>query len=403
MVNTPYNDESLINENQTSNDKVEKQKAITVDSVKDILTQNWENVILTDEQIQSIIDEKWNCDWLDKDDEIFQYDNVRIIANCLKNMDISKMRDFIRIKKAYVEKNRTISEEKYKELFWWSGKFWKAEINQREIWMCASYSWLELLKKTNWFDEMIQTNFKETKEWREVRLPFCDKNWTWIKVNKNEIDTKAPNIYWELKDINSKSKFLWFKILEIAFIKKFAFSGGTYRKRKAFEEEYKSKWDISLLNNKLLLGLEETWFNCAANIFLWDAILQQPREFWEKNLMDLAFNYHGKWLYKILLHSSIYAQKELKNPIIIYKKPDQLMWDEPQDIIIDENWNKSVKIIAGHIYSIEKCYIDKSTWEKRVRVVNPHHTWIKFDIPLEECKSVFEREILWIDIDKMFR
>lgn len=374
----------------------------TTDSIKEILTSNWEKILFTDEEIQSILGNRWEWDlWELNIDKDYQYNDIRIIASCLKNLDRNKMKKFIRRKKEYLEKNRTISKEKFEELFWWSGKYWKAEINQREIWMCGTYSWLELLKKINWFDEMIQTNLRETENWWEVRMPFCDKNWTWIKVKKNEIDLKIPHRFWWLKNVNSLSKFLWFKILEIALIKKRSISGILPWIREDFEKEFESTWDISLSNNEILLGLEGNWRDEATNIFLGDFILHQFDHFYKKNLMDLAFNYHEKGLYKIMLHTwKIYNY--IKNPIIINRTPDQLIWDDGTDIITDENWNKSVTFVPNHVYSIEKCYVT-SEWKKRVRVVNPWHTWIKFDIPLEDCKSIFEREVVGIDIDKMFR
>ena len=375
---------------------------VTADSIKDILTSNWEKILFTDEEIQAILENRWEWDLWDIDQD-YQYNDIRIIANCLKNLDRAKMKDFIKRKKEYLENNRTISKEKFEKLFCWSGKFWKAEINQWEIWMCGTYSWLELLKKTNWFDEMIQTNLKETVNWWEVRLPFCDKNWIWIKVNKNEIDSKVPRRHWWwFSNVNSLSKFLWFKILEIALIKKHSISGNNpIRIQEDFKKEYESTWDISLSNEDILVGLENSWRDEATNIFLENFVLRQTDHFNKKKLMDLTFNYHWKGLYKIILHTN-HGDKKVKNPIIINKNTDQLIWDNGTDIITDENWNKSVTFVGDHIYSIEKCYVT-SEWEKRVRVVNPWHTWIKFDISLEDCKSIFDREVIGIDLDKMFR
>ncbi|MBQ2600042.1 hypothetical protein II582_01405 [bacterium] len=74
---------------------------------------------MTDEQIQDIIGGKkivFAKKGRDRSDEV-QYDYIRIIANCLKNLNIEKIKDFISRKKEYLERNRTISEEKFKELF----------------------------------------------------------------------------------------------------------------------------------------------------------------------------------------------------------------------------------------------------------------------------------------------
>jgi len=384
---------------------------VTVNSIKEILTSNWEDVILTDEQIQSIIDDKENCDWLDNYNKEVQYDNVRIITNYLRNMDRTKIKDYIHRKKEYLEKNRTISKEKFEELFWWNGKYWKAEINQWALGICYAYSWLELLKKTNWFDEMIQTNFRETENWWEVRLPFCDINWKRIKINKTDIDKELPKSYWNgTVNINSKSKYLWFKIIEIAFMKKYIIDNFfTYHSWLLDWEELQSKieyektWDFQLTHN-IINKFEGSWMiDYSMELLYWSSIIHNKWEYsLNTSLMDLAFKHHEKWLYKIALQSKIW-DKTTNNVKIIRKNLDQLNGDKLLDIIIDENWKESVKFFMSHSYSIEKCYIDKNTWEKRVRVVNPWHTWIKFDIPLEDCKSIFEREVIGIDIDKMFR
>ena len=399
---TPFDSQS-----EKKNKPQEVWKA-TVDSIKEILTSNWEEIILTDEQIKNIINNEWSCDWLDNYKKEVQYDNIRIITNCLKNTDRTKMRDFIHRKKEYLEKNRTISKEKFKELFWWSGKFWKAEINQRNLWLCYAYSWIELLKKTNWFDEMIQTNLRETSEWWEVRLPFCDINWKRIKINKNDIDKELPKNYWGSVNINSKSNYLWFKIIEIAFMKKYIINSFYYRphylswEKLQSKYEYEKSWDFQLTHN-LINKLEGSWMiDYSMEILYWKSIIHNKWEYGlSENLMDLACKYLEKWLYKIALQSKIW-EKTLNNVKIICKNLHQLTWNKWSDII-DKNWKESVKIYNSHVYSIEKCYTDKVTWEKRIRVINPRHTWIKFDISLEDCKSIFEREVVGIDINKMFR
>ena len=73
------------------------------------------------------------------------------------------------------------------------------------------------------------------------------------------------------------------------------------------------------------------------------------------------------------------------------------------DIVTTTNWKEAVMFFWEHAYSIEKCYINKTTWEKRVWIVNPRHTWIKFDISLEQAKEIFERNVIWINIDQMFQ
>ena len=381
-----------------------------VEAIKDILTSHWEDVLLTDEQIQAIIDgEEW--DWLDNYEKKDQYANIYIIANCLKNLNREKMKDFIKRKNEYLEKNRTISKEKFEELFWWSGKLWKAEINQWPRNFCYMDTWLELFKKMNWFNEIIQTHLKEVGEWWEVKLPFFDTNWEWIKVSKDEIDKEFTMGSWNKKSINSYSSFTGFKILEIAFIKNYIIHG--YRNwilRLPFDkerQEFKSTGNININNNTLY---EFNSISGNLNKFLFPMLNEEcyversgfDESCWlHAKMQDLAFNYHTKWLYMIELSHA--ENKIIKNVKIIYKKKDQLLWPEYSDIKKDENWKSIVCFSPMHSYSIEKCYIDKNTWEKRVRVVNPRHTWIKYDISLEDCKSIFKRNVVWIDIDKMFR
>ena len=72
------------------------------------------------------------------------------------------------------------------------------------------------------------------------------------------------------------------------------------------------------------------------------------------------------------------------------------------DVYINEQWKPVAIFLKNHAYSVEKCYVNEN-WEKRMRVVNPWHTDIKFDIPLDRCKDNFEREVWIIKIDNLFR
>ena len=88
---------------------------VTADSIKDILTSNWEKILFTDEEIQAILENRWEWDLWNIDQD-YQYNDIRIIANCLKNLDRAKMKDFIKRKKEYLENNRTISKEKFQSM-----------------------------------------------------------------------------------------------------------------------------------------------------------------------------------------------------------------------------------------------------------------------------------------------
>ena len=71
--------------------------------------------------------------------------------------------------------------------------------------------------------------------------------------------------------------------------------------------------------------------------------------------------------------------------------------------VIDDDGKQQAIFYEEHAYSLGKCYVDKSTWEKRVWVINPHHTRVKFDISLEKCKEIFDWHVSYIDFDKLFR
>ena len=462
------NSESISELESKKKSKSQEVWKATIDSIKEILTSNWEKILFTDEEIQAILGNRWKWDsweldsWELKDirskineniDKDFQYNDIRIIANCLKNLDRTKMKDFIHRKKEYLEKNRTISKEKFEELFWWSWKYWKTEIKQESLWICYAYTWFELLKKTNWFDEIIQTNLKESKNWWEVRIPFCDKKyWEWIKVNKNEIDKEFKSKRWNrIIKTTSQSELLWFKILEIAFIKKEIINRYQELRRsapKVLENAYYNyiyRNDIPL--NLTLLKQVEWWATSSMlNTMLpaWYLLFENIPK-WLSKTKDTIFDLFSTGLFKISLWIDWEMDKKIfrtnimkcldnddniigitiKDSKIAYKwkskieswytlgddwldlipntwyKEDSDNYLAP-DIITDQNWNKHAIIFRDHAYSIEKCYITPE-WEKRVRIINPHNTWIKIDISFEECKTLFNREITWINIDKMFR
>jgi hypothetical protein len=71
------------------------------------------------------------------------------------------------------------------------------------------------------------------------------------------------------------------------------------------------------------------------------------------------------------------------------------------DVAIGKKW-KVIRLFSHHAYSLEKCFID-TDWNKIVRVVNPWHTWIKFDIPFETAKKIFGWDFWVIDINWLFK
>lgn len=403
-----------------------------------------------------------------KENQLTKYKEIRFALSLKDNANKGTIKEYNKRKQEYLKTHRTISSEKFTELFWWKWKYGKTEINQRKIWICYAYTGFEILKKSNCFDELIQTNLRESTDWswREVRLPFCDESWERIKVNKNEIDLKIKrkNKDWEIEfiSINSESEFLWFKILEIAFMKSYIlkadmrkakFKKVDYNIVEKAKSEYKNSKKITFNNDLIKLV---NWWSTAE--FL-DIMIKTRDDAWmiasrkgleehirgnSNSLKDVAFNNFNLWTtnitlglwsktaenfdktclnsiceivwdgenYWIIVHDVKIIDKAWYNfesaweltQTGLKSRTTNKKWENIEhDLITDENWKMICMFIPDHVYSIEKCYIDKNTWEKRVWVINPRHTWLKFDISLEQAKSIFRRNIIWFDIDAMFR
>lgn len=447
-------DEYNENLNKKNKSEIKNKTKETKKLIKDILESSWEKLLLSDKEISYVLKNPETRYFFKIDSNLkqTQIEILHYISNIMKNLEKSKIKDFLKRKNKYLEKHRTISKERFEELFWWSWKFWKTEINQRTLWICYAYAWFELLKKTNWFDEIIQTNLIETENWWKIRLPFCDENWEWIPVNKNEID----KVFYNKKlnraiKINSESEYLWFKILEIAFIKKeilnkFIWWDHKSQTLKNAYFKYLDTNDIPL--NVTLLHKIEWWAtpNMLKSILPKKTLIFKHLSKWtDSKIKDFAFDHFSTWLYKISLYMHWKMDKnifwtnlmkwldkdgnilsvaikdskiidtwkiETKSCYIecdnwINLIPNPSFWTDFEsqratDLITNQKWNKYAMIFPDHAYLIEKCYTT-SNWEKRVWIVNPHHTWIKIDISLDECDKIFDRDITWIDIDKMFR
>ena len=282
-------------------------------------------------------------------------------------------------------------------------KYNKAEIRQQELWFCYGYSGIEMLKKSNPFEVLIKTSMKITEQGREVRLPFCwdERHRTWIPVSTEELDQD-----YEINDkeegdlfanINSDSA-LGFRILEIAAMKNMILS-------KDFEYPELSKQAWKNLNktgtfaitSEMLSKINEWGFS---HLFLrWlmgeGACLSFSTE--DKEIQELLFRFHRFWFINI----------GISNP-----------WDmnhfDPKytKVIWDQNWTfgrfsvtKAKKCFSSlHDYSLERCFVDNETGEKRVIIVNPTETSHKIELPLERCMQDFPKwEIAIFDIREMFK
>ena len=282
-------------------------------------------------------------------------------------------------------------------------KYNKAEIRQQELWFCYGYSGLEMLKKSNPFEVLIKTSMKITEQGREVRLPFCwdERHRTWIPVSTKELDQD-----YEIKDeeegnlfanINSDSA-LGFRILEIAAMKNMILNRN-FEDPELSKQAWKSfnKTGTFTITSEMLSKINE-WG--VSHLFLHSlmgggACLSFSTE--DKEIQELLFRFHHFWFINI----------GISNP-----------WDmnhfDPRytKVIWDQNWTfgrfsvtKTEKCFSSlHAYSLERCFVDNETGEKKVIIVNPTETSHKIELPLERCMQAFpEWEIAIFDIREMFK
>ena len=282
-------------------------------------------------------------------------------------------------------------------------KYNKAEIRQQDLWFCYGYSGIEMLKKSNPFEVLIKTSMKITEQGREVRLPFCwdERHRTWIPVSTEELDQD-----YEIKDkeegdlfanINSDSA-LGFRILEIAAMKNMILNRN-FEDPELSKQAWKSfnKTGTFAITSEMLSKINE-WG--VSHLFLHSlmgggACLSFSTE--DKEIQELLFRFHHFWFINI----------GISNP-----------WDmnhfDPRytKVIWDQNWTfgrfsvtKTEKCFSSlHDYSLERCFVDNETGEKKVIIVNPTETSHKIELPLERCMQAFpEWEIAIFDIREMFK
>ena len=98
----------------------------------------------------------------------------KILSMVVENCDIRISREFRDKKNKYMEENRTLTDDQFNSLYLENNR--KVEITQSDLGMCMMYTVLEILKKTNFFNEMIKTHLKENKNYWEVKIPFFSKD-----------------------------------------------------------------------------------------------------------------------------------------------------------------------------------------------------------------------------------
>lgn len=334
------------------------------------------------------------------------------------DFNVQKKREFVLKKIEYLEKNKILDDDKFIELFWWMWKYDKSEIKQdNNLWLCYAYTGFEILKKSNFFKELIQTNFREIWEWkREVRIPFSDPNWYWMKVDENEIfDENWNDRQYSFVPRNSKTwkekvvkvtswSSLWFKILEIAFIKSYIVFNSRYSSEAkdipsiSARGQFNLAWDFKIKEWHLraIESWNVWWF--MQHLF-WKNVVKynNPDIEMDLNYENLIKEFNA-WFVKIALTPRNEWDLFFDNnsDIKIINKKDQM--------ITKVNKNKDgtkFKIMSYHVYSIEKFY-ETQQWEKRVWIVNPWNTAEKIDMPVKKCIDIFKRQVIWFDIDKMF-
>ncbi len=282
-------------------------------------------------------------------------------------------------------------------------KYNKAEIRQQELWFCYGYSGIEMLKKSNPFEVLIKTSMKITELGREVRLPFCwdERHRTWIPVSTQELDQD-----YEIKDkeegdlfanINSDSA-LGFRILEIAAMKNMVLNRD-FEDPELSKQAWKSfnKTGTFAITSEMLSKINEWGFS---HLFLrWlmgeGACLSFSTE--DKEIQELLFRFHRFWFINI----------SLANP-----------WDNVhfnpnyRNVVWNQDWTfrrfsitKAGKHFTSlHAYSLERCFVDSKTGEKRVILVNPIDTSRKIELSLERCMQAFpEWNVAVFDIREMFK
>ena len=282
-------------------------------------------------------------------------------------------------------------------------KYNKAEIRQQELWFCYGYSGIEMLKKSNPFEVLIKTSMKITELGREVRLPFCwdERHRTWIPVSTQELDQD-----YEIKDkeegdlfanINSDSA-LGFRILEIAAMKNMVLNRD-FEDPELSKQAWKSfnKTGTFAITSEMLSKINEWGFS---HLFLRSlmgegACLSFSTE--DKEIQELLFRFHRFWFINI----------SLANP-----------WDNVhfnpnyRNVVWNQDWTfrrfsitKAGKHFTSlHAYSLERCFVDSKTGEKRVILVNPIDTSRKIELSLERCMQAFpEWNVAVFDIREMFK
>ena len=281
-------------------------------------------------------------------------------------------------------------------------KYNKAEIRQQDLWFCYGYSGIEMLKKSNPFEVLIKTSMKITEQGWEVRLPFCwdERHRTWIPVSTQELDQD-----YEIKEeegdifanINSNSA-LGFRILEIAAMKNMILSKD-FEYPELSKQAWKSfnKTGTFAITSEMLSKINEWGFS---HLFLRllmgeGACLSFSTE--DKEIQELLFRFHRFWFLNISLGNpwdNVHFNPNYRN----------VVWNQDWTFRRFSITKAGKHFTSLHAYSLERCFVDSKTAEKRVIIINPGDTSRKIELPLERCMQAFpEWNVAVFDIREIFK
>lgn len=378
---------------------------------------NWENIDITNETVSAIekLKRLWieltsytikNIELITSKEAISKLTAIKnfwielsdtVIANLESFISKSDIRKYQTRKLEYLKQHQTLANQDFNSLFRVDGrknktwKYWIWNIYQTGLWYCYAYTWFELLKKSNIFETLIKTSMKKTSNGWEIKMPLWDPNGHTIKVNNNEINKKfsfTDKEEWTKRNVNINSdSSMWFKILEIAFIKEYIINNNEYSRDpiaiKA-REEFKKAWDITLTWE--LLNLVEWWRTSEFfEHIIWKNIIKTGRAM-DKNQKLNAI--------KLIQLGNFKIDLDIPN--------DQ---NEQKDQLYKLTTGEQVRIAYNHAYSIENMFHDNTLNMDMVTVVNPRFTdkSSKITMSVNDCINIFQvRNISSIDINKIF-
>ena len=332
--------------------------------------------------------------------------------------------NFLNRRDYYLENNEKLSKEQFYTLFWnlkktksnnktystW--KYNKSDFHQWWTWECVLLSWLEILKKTPFFETMIRCSLKrnENNDWWLILLPLCNKKWEFKEVKDDEILYLKKSYFTNWRGVISDSS-LWFNILETIFLKEY------FHKMNKLDFDKFNELSYDLINEKI------SWYSLyseVANIFLWEeAVVWVDYIPVRSNTSDDTLKFMLKlsktWIIKLWCNLKIprdykYTNKPVKTinttrwyTVNVYWEDDSFLYgiDEINRSCFSPKWCNEW-FIRWHQYSIEKLFSKDN--ETHVVIINPWFTEKKLTVSLKQFKEIIQVfNVIAFDIEKMFK